>query len=345
MKGLTRDSSGRLDIRVFHQSPPPTDDLQDDTYLFWPLTDAVTTQDFTTSEWTGGRISAFVWANRCNFGGFNTRPNNLPSPLEFNGTQECRATFSTIDLANAATQCQIRHILGMDPVAVKQPWIDSGGSADDFITDAEYRADPASICPDDFLGSDDVTYSVMTDKVLLPAPQFPNAFRPDLCYGILLDYECQDDRTTEITQAIIEAIADDIHAMDKKLILYTNPFTAPTQTHTNINSDNLPALFAAVDLLGIFLWSGNADGSIPESYANQLDMLGTLIDEDYQKLAIIFELGDADTGNTIGDATWVYKKMHEDGPCPKTLIIWRNFAVTGADLTNKKIWYVCFGQP
>lgn len=324
---------------MFRQAPPPFDDTQDETYAYWPLTDVSSGQDLSKYDWTGNTW-VFHWANRRNYDSWNIKPNVVAPPdVYFNG-KECRAVFTTIAKANAATQCQVRYMLGMSQVDYEQPWLDAGGSVGDFIEDEDFRNDPGTYCPTEFTAFD-VTYNVMTDKVLIPAFKLTEEHHK----GILLDYECQDDRTELDTENFINALAADIHGAGKELIFYTNPFNAPTQVHTNCTVNNLPSIFAASDLVCIMLWSNSVEGDISESYDNQLAMLGTLAPEDYEKLVITFELGGDTGGTTTTDAKWVHDKLHEAGlEHPDKVIFWRNLAVVGAPLTNEKIRLVCFGE-
>lgn len=327
-------------LRVFQQAPPPADDTIDATYPYWPVTDAATSQNFATSTWAGGNRWSFLWSDRRNYGdAWNKKPNQLPAPVVKIGTQECRAVFTTIARANAATQAKIRFMLGNDAATYQAPWIAAGGSAGDFVTDAAFRANPATYCTTDFAyGS--ATYKVMVDKVLLPAPRFVDGNRPDLQPGVVLDYEVGDSRTTTETTNFINAVAADVHAAGRQLFLLFNPLNNVNQLYHGYSAANLPAILAAADFLTLTLWSGNPDGSLSASYANQLALLGGgLSAADYAKLVINFELGNP--GTSLADAQWVHDKLREAGTShPGKVMFWRNFAAVGGPgttLTNQKI--------
>jgi hypothetical protein len=341
------DDQERLDgIRVFQQAFPPIDDEMDASYPYWPCTDAATFQDFSRSSWTGGNIWALVWANRCNTGAaWNRKPNPLPAPVERVGRLECRAVFTTHEKANAATRCQVRSLLGMAPEDRMAPWLQiDGTSAADLVAESTFRTQPGAYCRSNVTWMD-TTYRVMVDKVLLPAARLDEGVNADNRAGVMLDYEVQDGRRPEITEAVVGQLAHDIHGSGKQLFFFSNPFNAPTQQHTGCTADNLPRILGAVDQMGVFLWSGDPSGSIPTSYATQLDMLGPLTDADPAKLVVVFELGDP--GTSVADAGWLHDLLHAGGTHLDKVMFWRNYATQGGSCdtaTNQKISIVCFGE-
>lgn len=355
---FTKNDNKRLDgVKVFQNAAPPrTDDLADQS-AYWPATDFATanTKGVHESTWSGGRSWYFQWANRRNYGeeSWNRKPNPLPSPAirmgkdSAGGDIECRLTYTSISRANAATRAQIRYVLGMSRNQSMKPWLDvPGTSTKDFVTEEALRANPTAYCKKPFSWSGwqgDTNYMVMTDKVLLPGLRMTKAYKKA---GILLDYEVQDSRSPATTEAFIRSVADDVHSKGKKLFLYSNPLNAPTQKHTNLTEKNLPRILDAVDYLGVALWSGNREGSIPASYDNQVRMLGKMQKGEYKKLVLVFELGSP--GTTLDDARWVYSKLHDkDERHPSTIMFWRNGAVqgeAGSTLTNQKMALALFNK-
>jgi hypothetical protein len=337
----------RLDgIRVFQQAFPPPDDSTGAEYPYWPCTDAATSQDLGSSSWTEGNVWAFVWANRCNHGAaWNKKPNPLPAPREQVGELECRAVFTTHAKANAATRCQVRHLLGMAAPDVQEPWLRiPGTSPGDFVADADFRTHPGDHCTSTFTWMEE-SYQVMVDKVLLPVARLTEGANAANRAGVVLDYEVQDSRAPEVTEAFVRQLAHDFEGTGKLLFFLTNPFNAPTQRYTGCTAANLPRIFAAVDHMGVFLWAGDPHGDIPASYATQLGLLGPLTDEDRAKLVISFELGDP--GTTLDDARWLHETLHAEGAHPDKVMFWRNQAVQGGACdtgTNQKISMVCFGE-
>lgn len=345
--------------RVFQIAPPPRDNSTDtlSKFKFWPATDIATssTKAITDSTWTGGNKWFFAWSNRSSGAtAWNKKPNPLTPPTvkilpkADEGVTDCRAVFTTVERANAATRVQIRFALGMSRAEYMQPWLSlPGTSVNDFVTDSNFRTDadnpvtgvrgnvPKKYCTTltQWLGVD---YTVMTDKVLLPPASMSGSAQHT---GVVLDYEVGDSRSPGVTEAFIKAVAADVHSKNKKLILMTNPLNAPTQPHHGLTGTNLPRILDVVDYITVFAWSGNEEGSIPESYKNQLALLGPLNKSDYKKLIIFFELGVP--GTTTDDAKWVYKKLHEPGQThPTAIMFWRYWAEQGdptATHTNQKI--------
>lgn len=230
---------------------------------------------------------------------------------------------------------------------VMAPWLAVGGAEGDFITEAEFRNNPATYCTVEFDGSiawaGEETYMVMVDRVVLPTPQFTDTRHK----GVVLDYEVGDSRTVDETRTFIQNVAADIHASGRELFFYSNPLTAPTQPHHAVDETNLPDILAACDLVSLMLWSEAPEGNIPDSWDAQLARLGGVTGADWAKIVITFELGGGVNapGTTMADADWVHAKLHEPGDeHPNKVMFWRNFAVAGSPESNEKIWRVCFGS-
>ena len=346
---FTKKDNERLGgIRVFQLASPPLSDKVEANSPYWPATDFASgmAKIVNSSTWSGGRTWYFQWANRVNYGtAWNRKPNVLPSPAISLGKDEagndiqCRPTYTSIARANAATQAQIRYVIGMSPAEYMKPWLSlPGTSENDFVADNTLRASPTSYCTTPFTWDGwqgHTVYKVMTDKVILPALRMTSSPRQA---GIVLDYEVQDDRSAATTQAFIHTIAADVHSKGKKLVVVTNPLNAPSMPHTNLTAGNLPSILEDVDFLGITLWSGNREHSISASYDNQIKLLGKMKKGYYKKLILYFELGAP--GTTLDDARWVYSKLHAtDERHPSSIMFWRNGAIQGeptATPTNQK---------
>ena len=333
-------------VRVFQLAPPPRSAAAAAQWRYWPCTDAATQQDLNASTWAGGRLWQSVWANRRNDArSWNRKPNPIGSPRVFVDGLECRATFTSIRRANAATRTQVRWILGMEQDDYLRPWLNrSGMSRGDVITAEQLRSDPARYC-DRTVTHQGVSYRVMTDKVVLAPSRLTEGTNADVRTGIFLDYECQDSRDPIATLRFLTAVADDCHSVGKQLFVLTNPLNAPSQPHTGFDASTARQVLDQVDHLSIWLWSNNRERSIPASYLAQISMLGRLGPADYDKLVLALELGVP--GTTLEDARWVYDQLHSPGPGPSKLMFWRHQAEQGGpcdELTNQKIAAACFGD-
>jgi len=340
-------------LRVIHNSAPPANDVVDATYPSWPATVFTSSADtLAPSSYSkpGHERWAFVWANRRNYGGWNTKPNDLPGDMVTLGGKECRSTFTTVGMANAATRIQVRAILGLPT----QPVLDNNPGLTAVVpyVNAEgtgWSQSPAQYFTADFVHSTG-TYRVCENVVLLHPHVFPDG--DERFVGITLDYECQDSRAESTTASFLHVIQYDCSLAQKKAHLLTNPFDAPSQAYTKVTEANLQTIFAEWDYVGVWLWSDNIEDSISASYATQIGMLPDLTTAaDWAKVVIYFELGPESSapnpGTTIADAWWVRKKLTAAGDLhPTSVQFWRNGAPSGDPCSsdkNRKISIVCFG--
>lgn len=341
---FTKNDNARLNgLRVFQNASPPATDGDELAYKYWPCTDAAARPDFSASEWQGNKWH-FVWANKAITGADgNPAPNQNPNPIQppvitYNG-HECRARYTTIAKANAATQSFIRYSLGMPNYTA--PWVAAGGAAGDFAGYDDLAASPGSYFTSTavFNGT---TFQVMIDVPWLPSFRLADVAAP--APGIMLDYEEADNRTTAQSTAFLQAVANDCHGVGKQLFLYTNALNAPSLPSTGLDATNLPGLHANyLDYLDVFLWSGNEEGDIQQSYEDQIAVLGS--SADYDKLVVLFELD----GTTQADADTVHDILTDVAkPHPSAVIFWRAGATQGGACgsdVNDKISRVCFGAP
>lgn len=141
-------TGSRGNWRIFQNALPPSDNTIQSAafYNYFPATDVFSweqdvNETLNTSTWTGGKTWMYVWANRANSPD-RTRFPHLSVALKLNpisalppyssNNLECRVEYSSIARANAATLSHIRYLLGRTDY--QQPWLDVGGSANDFFT-------------------------------------------------------------------------------------------------------------------------------------------------------------------------------------------------------------------
>lgn len=336
--------------KVFQSAIPPASDALDKkvAYNYFPATDIVSAAiQVSTYTYTGADIWVFLWCNRYNgVNAWNKKPNLTPVPIVWypSTTHECRVNYSTIAKANAATRVQVLYLLGKTNYA--DPWINNGGSLSDLILPTGtggWRSDPAAVFTESPVVFGDETYRTCTDKVLIPDFKLADVPAGVNAAGIFLDYEPQDGRTETNTKNFLTLVASEIHSVGKKVGIWTNPLNAPSQQYTKLTSNNLPDILDAVDYLSVQLWNGNPEGSISASYQNQINLLGTMTTDDWEKIMITVELN-----LPTVDAQWIYNKMHESNSThPKHVWFWRNGAVQGCPAacptnTNNIIAYTLY---
>lgn len=247
------------DLRVYMPtSTPPTSDAADETtYAYWPNTDvgSQSTNLIASSTWSG-RKWGFLWANRRNTTAPNIKSNPIFPAIRNATPQECRVEYSTVAKANAATKVRAMHWCGYTSGEYEAVASAAGFTpATDIISRATLAADPATY----FTGLsayNDGVYAIMTDKIWL------NDTAPAGMYGIALDYECQDSRTTAETLAFVEDIAAVIQAKGFKVFLYTNRLDGSSAPSNGIDITNGADLLAAVDHMSfLFVAGSDIDGT------------------------------------------------------------------------------------
>lgn len=343
---FSRADVARLTFRVFVNAAPPASDMvTNETFPHWPATDfssALAALGTSTYSEPGHGRSPFVWANRRNFGGtgFNFKPNDLPGKKVTTADgKECRSTFTTIGLANAATRVQVRHILGLGwgDILAEHPGLTA------VVPYADWQTFPG-VFDRDYTNTQwgvTTTYRVCQDVVLLHPHDRPSAYT-----GVELDYEPQDGRTETTTASCLHLIRGDIHAAGKDAFLLVNPYNAPGAAKSAITPAVLAGVLTEWDWLALWLHSDNPVGGVAAAYDAQRAMLpATMTAADWSRIVLRFELGGdpdaADPGTTLEDAAWVHAKLTEPGGLhPAALQLHRSGAEVGgvcASYTNQKI--------
>jgi hypothetical protein len=127
----------------------------------------------------------------------------------------------------------------------------------------------------------------------------------------------------------------------RKVGVMINPLDAPTQTWTGITGPVANELVSLYDYTTIWLWARNAQGSLPASYARQLELLRQGGTVDGRRVLALFEL--AETSEE--DARFVHDAIRRDGLAGAML--WRNRAVQGGPCdspVNRKTALLVFGR-
>ena len=317
---FTAADNARLSFQVIEQAPPPHKADQDG-YIYYPLTAAASMQLAAVIH-AAPQFPAywFQWANRSNAvlsnsaGTVVVRKANLQPSLA--GKRQQRTAFTSVARANACTLAQTASVLGLPQKA--QAFAAEGPVR--LVGEAQ-QADGAPLGPPD---------TCVIPQGRLTAPRA----------GVLIDYEVQDGRSPAQTTAFLARWAQLVHAAGRHAILLLNPLDAPTQAYTGITAGNAHALVAAFDLTTIQLWSGNAQHSIPASYAAQKAMIAAGGGFDGGRVLIDFDLA----GTTLADAQWVRRTIIADRLAG--VLFWRNEAHQGGDCAsdvNGKIAAIALG--
>jgi hypothetical protein len=222
-----------------------------------------------------------------------------------------------VERANACTLAQTARLIGEDAKAAAMA--DKAGLT--LISERDHQ-DQGAVGP--------------ADLCVLATDRLPRA-----ATGIFLDYEVADGRTPEQSLAFLRGFADLVHGAGRKVGVMINPLDAPTQTWTGITGPVANELVSLYDYTTIWLWARNAQGSLPASYARQLELLRQGGTVDGRRVLALFEL--AETSEE--DARFVHDAIRRDGLAGAML--WRNRAVQGGPCdspVNRKTALLVFGR-
>jgi hypothetical protein len=318
---FTAADNARLSFEVYQQAPPPRPRAV--AYPFYPMT-AVTTMQLGSLAAAPAGIQTFYyhWANRASTklvgitGQQITRKLNLQPSLA--GHRRQRSSFSSVARADACTLAQAASLLGQ-PARAQQLARAAG------VTLLSETAMP------------DTTPASPGDSCVLAAGTLPRR-----ASGIVLDYEVQDGRDGPTTEHFLQAYASMVHGARKQVILLVNPLDSPgEQRFTGITAANANRIVALFDRTTLILWSGNAEHSLPASYAAQMAIVRAGGPVDGKRLLINFELA----GTTLDDAQFVRRVIRRDHLAG--VMFWRDRAVQGGPCdtpVNGRIAAVALGD-
>lgn len=311
--------NARLRFETYQQAPPPRDGA---SYPYYPLSDTVSGQLVHLSSAPEGiRTWYFHWANRAAtpLVGAGGRPIVRKLNLEpsWTGKRRHRSAFTSIDRANACTLAQAASLLGDEASARRY-------ARDESITLVSEDALPDAASPSP------------ADTCVLAA-----GILPPRANGIMLDYEVQDGRTPQETEAFLKAYAKLVHSAGKQALLLVNPLDSPGQQRfTGITAENAYRVVPLFDRTTLVLWGGNAQKSLPASYAAQMAIIKAGGPVDPKRLLINFELA----GTTLDDARFVRQAIIRDGLAG--VMFWRNYARQGGSCAvpvNQRIAAIVLG--
>jgi len=230
------------------QAPPPVDDRQAKAnYAYGPITDSaalnVTAQN--NSGWSGNNWP-FVWANRARVPpGQNLIAANPIYPAIFDPHGNTYGVeFSTPARANAATKAEVLYIMGAPTSVWQAPIIAAGVTSVSWNT---ANADPNLYFT---RTSQDGNTQVMVDRMVVPFAVSNSA------YGITIDYEVQDERTSGDTHPFLDNLGATIRSYGLKAYLYTNPWDSPSTQRNGFAFSRMDDIKANFDYISLFVWGG-----------------------------------------------------------------------------------------
>jgi len=312
--------NARLRFEVFQQAPPPRSRGR---YAHYPLSEAASGQLGRLAEAPEGIGTWYYhWANRAatplvGVGGRQIirKLNIEPS---WTGNRRHRSAFSSIDRANACTLAQASSLLGKNARARRYARVAGITLISEKALPDAAPPSPADTC-------------VLASGVLPPRAS-----------GIVLDYEVQDGRDPPMTERFLTSYAGLVHGAGKKAILLVNPLDSTGQQRfTGVTAANAHRIVALFDRTTLVLWSGNAQHSLPASYAAQMAIVKAGGPVDTKRLLIDFELA----GTTLEDARFVRQAIIRDGLAG--VMFWRNYARQGgacATAVNQRIAAIALGE-
>ncbi len=285
-------------LYVLQQAPPPRTDKGPSAYF--PAS-AFATSNLDAIERTTSSAELYYWQ----WSNHGERPRHKANIIpRAGGPLQLVANFSSRSLADDCTIAQTRAALGEN------------------VSHATLKLQAYG----------DATAVEQTDVCYLPT----RITRP--IAGVLLDYEVFDGRSAEETRDFLVRYAQTVKARSRKVILFTNPLDAPSQSRTGIAASTMGDISAAYDLVTILLWGRNKQSDVRQSFTSQQQILGSATKA---KALVTFELA----STTMDDARFVHELLQKREVAGVNL--WRNYARQGGDCSsesNRKIACLVFGR-
>jgi hypothetical protein len=290
--------------------------------------------------------------------------------------------YTTIQKANAATQCLIRYWLGRSDYM--QPWLAiAGTSTSDFVYYSQLAGSPGAYFTGTYTcTTNGVTYAVMTDRPWLPssasgsgptlqrANYMPSNTQYLFAPGVVLDYEVADFRTTGVgasagdpdsSLSFIQSIYTDVHATQDSngnpqvpalLYLWTDSLNGLSMPSSGLDATNLPTIAANyVDFLSVMLWGGNKEGNVCAAYLDQIGYLkggnvGGVCSNavPFDKLVLTIDM----SGLGISDAQFAYNLLMQGNTsspptAPKAAWFWQDGEAACDTQSNNVVSWVLQG--
>ncbi|MDQ2762475.1 MAG: hypothetical protein M3Y22_02970, partial [Pseudomonadota bacterium] len=263
------DAAPYQPLVFMRQAPPPKNNKQTKrTYAYGPITDS-SAQDITdqnNSTWTGGKEWPFLWVSRARVPRGDTleSANPIYPPIFQRPGFEYRTEFTTVARADAVTKAQVLYVMGATATHWQAPLIAVGLSASDAISWDQLNHNPAAYFTS---VSQDGASKVMVDKMAIPTTVSTSA------YGIVLDYEVQDDRTVSEAVNFLVDMGSTIRSYRLKAYLFTNPWDGQQVTNNGFALSSMDPLKANFDFISLFLLDYNLICNVQTAYAPSVTFL------------------------------------------------------------------------
>lgn len=287
--------------RVYQNTSCPTSNSQA-SYKYFPESICSPAQmpAALTSTWTGGSIMQSIWANRWN-GGHNKKPNppsgSVVPVTGAHGTANCFLDYSSQAKANAATYSEVSYAIGLaSTTAGSNGWLDYTRAAsipDASVYDyATFVTNASTLC-----SAWSATYGLYYASDIVVEPSAKLADVPHIPqFGVEIDYEPQDSRSTSDTNTFFATVASDLHGISYRLALYTNPLDGLGGTPYNgISTANVDTILGQVDEFGIYVVAVPPMGKTPLQSLD--DQMAKFTSPTYSKFNLM-----ADMAMSLSDA-------------------------------------------
>ena len=325
-------------LMVVRQAPPPIDNFQTKlTYPFGPITESVSLNvaQQNLSSWTQGHIWPMVWANRARVpSGYTLIPGNPTYPYIRDQFGNLYLTeFTTPARANAVTTAQVLYIIGAPASVWQAPLLAVGLSPSDAIPWATAAANPQAYFK---TLSQDGKSMVTLDKMVIP---FAVSSDP---YGVMLDYEVQDHRSTSEAHDFLDAIAATVRGYGLKIYLYTNPWESSSTQSNGFSFARMDEIKANFDYISLYIWGEQYSCDFNNSYLPAVNFLkGVSGRLDFSQILITFDMKLC----TEATAIQLFNQRAQDGFSGYNLFA--DGAVEGSPNwlgTNEVLWALMYGD-
>lgn len=348
------EHQGLTHLEIFRDDWPPIASNTADNYASFPVTISsvmgIAVQNGRVPI-AGAEKSVFIWVNRQSrdpVTGAGLKTNALRPTLWHSSGFECRLEYSTVARANAQTLINVMYACGAPVSECEAVAAAAGISQVVTYQYASANREALFTAPPDLGATPPYTlhtYRVARDLVVLPDARFIDGIGPN--WGIVLDYEAQDNRSEAETTQLFDAIRAACTAAGLKLCFYTNALDSAACRASGLGKANLPHIHAQADLTSILLAGMYSTPSVYASYKSQIAMLrGPDGDLPVDPSRLCITVGTAGTMTQAMDAAHVIRRLLTDASEIRTLWVWPDWGVPGGgtgEQLDRQMGVMAFG--